>query len=202
VPWIVLLLAIPLATAETISADRQTGVRHLLRSLPLSPAAYLAGKLMGVWFGILSGLTAAALLFGLSGWLAYGPYDLGAYVGLWAIGVAPMALYLSGMCTLLAAGQATRGRAVLVGGAFGFACILSMLTQSWTLRDAVSPVRTAVVSYLYRSYFVRIAPTVRNWYPQSYQPAIVPLTIASGAVQVALTWLVIWLWIGRREDTE
>ena len=197
VPWLLLLLTVPPIAAETIPLDRQVGVRELLDSLPLSRGTYLLGKLLGLWTGVLGGLAGVALLFGSSGWLFLGPYDLSEYLLLWKIGVAPMVLFVSSMSALLAAGQPTRRRAMLVG----FTCLLygvfTSMTPCLCLRDAVSLAQPAVIEYLNDSYFLRTAPV--DWFHPTYPPEIVPLALGLGALQVALVWLLVWLWMRWRE---
>lgn len=199
VPWMLLLLTVPLIAAETIPQDRQAGVRELLNSLPLSPGVYLTGKLLGVWAGVVAGLAGIALLFGLLGWLLHGPYDLGEYLVLWAVGVTPLTLFTSGMSALLAAGQPTRRRATLVGSAFVMYCVTMLMTTSLTLWDAASLARPSLVHYLQRSYSLRIAPQAREWSHHIYPPGIVPLAIGLGALQMAMVWLIVWAWMRWKE---
>ncbi len=202
---LLLILAVPLIVAETIPKDRQVGVRELLDSLPLSLAVYLTGKLLSVWTGMLVGLTGVAVLYGLEGWLIHGPYELGMYLVLWMVGIAPLALFTSGMSTLLPAGQPSRRRAIVVGVAFAAYCVAMMATTSGTIEDVVSLARPSVFFILHG---------LAGFTPQdvfslgvladigliSYPSTQIPLTIGMGALQVALVWLIVWAWTKWKES--
>lgn len=194
-----LTLAIPPIVAETIPKDRQVGVRELIDSLPLSPGIYVTGKLLAVWVSMLVGLVGVAVLYGLGGWLIQGPYDLGVYLVFWTVGIVPLALFTSGMSTLLPAGQHTRRRATLVGMAFAAYCVAMMLTTSGTVKDVVSLARPSVFLDLQSRYVVpyRILSDLDII---SYPAAQIPLTIGFAALQVALVWLLVWFWMRRKES--
>ena len=102
---LLLILALPIVVAETIPLDRHTGVRELLDSLPLSREVYLAGKVLSIWIGLLIGMAGVALLDGWLGRSWHGPARLAIYLQLWTFGLAPLALFISGVSVLLAAGQ-------------------------------------------------------------------------------------------------
>jgi hypothetical protein len=197
--WLALLPTVPPVVAEVIPMDRQAEVRELLDALPLRPGVYLLGKLLAVWVGILLGLAAAAALLGLAGWLVDGPFSLREYAAVWGIGVVPMALYVAGVSTLLAAGQPTRRRAAFVGGAVTVFSICAFLASPQTLWDAVNVTKPTVVRYLYWRYFVEIAPVAREWYSPAYSPTVIPLALGSAVLQMALVWLGAWLWRRQKE---
>jgi len=187
VTLLLLILAVPPMLADTAARDRQVGVRELLDSLPLSPALYLTGKLLGAWASLLAALAGVAVLHALMGWLIQGPYDLGVYAVWWAIGAVPLALYTAGMSVLLAAGQPTRRRAALVGMAFAAYCLVMAVTTSGTVRDAVSLARPSVFLVMFLGLLAEIGLT-------SYPPFQIPLTLGLGALQVVLAWLIVWVW--------
>ncbi len=181
------ILAIPPIVADAIPKDRQIGLRELIDSLPLSPGWYLTGKILGVWAGVLVGLMGVAVLYGLGGWLFYGPYDIGIYLLLWLVGIVPLVLFTSGMSALLAVGQPNRRRATFVGMAFAAYCLAMSVTTTGTVSDAVSLARPSVFlvlhGYVTQNTFLGLVTRIGL---ASYPPTQIPLTIGLGALQVAL----------------
>jgi len=205
-PTVILLLivAVPPIVAETIPKDRQCGVRELVDSLPLSPGVYLLGKLLSAWISILVGLAGVAVLYGLEGWLIHGPYEMGMYLVLWVVGVAPLALFTSGMSVLLPAGQPSRRRAIAVGVAFAVYCVTMMATTSGTIEDVVCLARPSIFFVLHG----RHGGTFQDVFGLgvladigliSYPTTQIPLAIGIGALHVVLVWLVIWVWMRWKE---
>jgi hypothetical protein len=198
VALLLMTLAVPPVVADTIPRDRQVAVRELLDSLPLDRGTYLAGKLLGAWAGVTAGLVGVALFTGLTAWLLFGPFYLDAYLALWAVGVGPLALFTSGMSILLASGQPTRRRAVLVSIGFAVCCVAMLLTTTGTVRDAISLARPSVFLALQSRY----VPTLRAFVEMGlygYPPAQISLTVGGGALQVALAWLGAWAWMHWKE---
>jgi hypothetical protein len=194
VALLLMVLAVPPVAADTIPRDRQIAVGELLDSLPLHRGTYLAGKLLGAWAGVTVGLVGVALLTGLTARLLFGPFYLDAYLALWAVGVVPLALFASGLSVLLASGQPTRRRAVLVSIGFATCCVAMLFTTTGTVRDAISLARPSVFLALQSRHI----PTSRAFVKMglySYAPAQVPLTIGGGALQIALAWLGAWAWM-------
>lgn len=198
VALMLLILAVPPVVAEAIPKDRHIGVRELIDSLPLSSATYLTGKLLGVWVSMLVGLVGVAVLYGLGGWLIHGSYDLGVYLVFWIVGIVPLALFTSGMSALLPAGQSTRRRATFVGIAFAAYCVVMLLTTSGTVIDAVSLARPSVFLFL-QAENVSPYSILSDLGIISYPPGQIPLTVGLGALQVALVWLLAWLWMRWKE---
>jgi len=219
IPLLLLSLAVPPIVAETIPLDRQAGVRELLDGLPLSRGTYLLGKLLGVWVGVLSGLVVVAALTAAVGQLLTGPFDPGAYLVFWGLGIVPLALFTSAMGTLLPVGQPTRRRGVFVGVAFSAYCVATFMTaRGKNLWDAMSLARPTVFFVLRSKYLERaITNAVREFCGASgpgclggglsemagsvlgLSPAQAPLTIGLGALQVAVVWLIVWVWMRWKE---
>jgi hypothetical protein len=194
VALLLMVLAVPPVVADAIPRDQQCVVRELLDSLPLGRGTYLAGKLLGAWAGIVVGLAGVALLTGLTARLLFGPFYLDAYLALWGVGIGPLALYASGMSTLLASGQPTRRRAVLVSVGFATCCVAMLLTTTGTAWDAVSLARPSVFLALQSRHIPALRGFAKlGWY--SYAPAQVLLATGGGALQVTLAWLGAWAWM-------
>jgi hypothetical protein len=212
------ILGLPVVVADAVPRDREIGVRELLRSLPWGHGVYLAGKLLSVWAGVVCGMAVAAVLSLLVGWAFLGAQDVRAHLALWGYGLLPLALYVSGMGALLAATQSTRRRAALVGVAFAVYCVVMLLTTSFTLWDALSLARPSSVVAVQQAYLEQeIADLVQEYGSFSdldtfdrmsiaalglrlgISQGLVPLALGSGALQVALVWLVVWLWMQWKE---
>lgn len=214
---VLLILSLPPIVSETIPKDSQLQVRELLRSLPLGSGVYLAGKLLSVWSSLLAGLAAGGLIAGLAYRALFGSYDLGAYLLLWLGLVVPLALFVSGLGTLLASTQPTRRRGTLVGVVLGGWCLFTYLlplkTWSGTL---LGPSRFTLILSLVQDYIERfVAEVLARCGGQSGIPCpegvsqdpsllpgiavppaatFIPLVIAGGALQVAVVWLAAWGW--------
>jgi hypothetical protein len=212
------ILGLPIVVADAIPRDREIGVRELLGSLPWGHGIYLAGKLLSVWGAVVCGMAVAAVLSLLAGWALLGAQDVRAHLALWEYSLLPLALYVSGMGTLLPAMQPTRRRAALVGVAFAVYCVAMLLTTSFTLWDALSLARPSSVFAVQQAYLEQeIADLAEEYGSFSHiEPfgqvsiaagalglhipqGLVPLTLGSGVLQVALTWLGVWLWMRWKE---
>jgi len=223
---LVLTLLLPILVADTVPRDRQWGIRELLNSLPITSSTYLGGKLLSLWASLLVGLGAAGVVTALVWRLVIGPYDLSIFLRLWLVGVVPLALINSGLSMLLAAGQPTTRRAILIGVAFVLVCIvgqavgLSLFADRVVLsvRENVQP-GYSVGDLLWSAmdpgrialslYFVIVQPGNALGVPSNLVQAVrntvsfdkVWLSIGGGAVQLALIWLVV-LWWMRCQDRE
>src|SRR5262245_1646851 len=62
--YLVLSLMLPPVLADSIPRDRQEGVSELLDGLPLSPAIYLLGKILGAWLTTLMALAVVGVAAG------------------------------------------------------------------------------------------------------------------------------------------
>jgi hypothetical protein len=125
-----MVIMLLLMNAETIPLDKHYRVRELLNTLPLGRAAYLGGKLLGVWIGLLVGLIICMILYIPVAQSQFGAFDISLYVRLWFAVLLPGAIFASGISVIGASGASTRRMAVLIGlalipvGVFVFALII------------------------------------------------------------------------------
>jgi hypothetical protein len=215
--YMFLIMGLAVVVADVVPRDRDLAVRELLDSLPRGYGVYLAGKLLSVWGSVLGGMLVVAALALLTGRVFLGPQHVLAHLAVWGYGLLPLALYVSGMGTLLPAAQPTRRRGVFVGVAFSVYCVAMLLTTSFTLWDAISPARPSSLFALQQAYLERAMSEAQALgsvrygdefgqllalnvgLAEQFPRRLVPLTIASGALQVALAWLVVWLWMQWKE---
>jgi len=207
--FLIAVIMVPLLAANAIPKDQQTGIRELLDSLPLSPATYLAGKLFGLWLGLAAGVGLAALAAGILWRLMVGPFEPVLFIEIWLVGTMLLAFINGGTSMLLAAGQPTHRRAVLVGGAYILLClvglgyIFSIDTGWWRW---LNPARPAMVIY-YTLGFPGAAAGLDSWtrvgieiLQQTARRSDVFISIGFGLLQVGLLWLIVWQWMERYRD--
>jgi ABC-type transport system involved in multi-copper enzyme maturation permease subunit len=109
---LILLALIPAMTAEIIPLDRQLKLHDLLRTLPLSRAAYLTGKVLSVWLGLLSSMVLIAA--GLGAFVAAtSTLDAEAYINLWLL-LLPHILMAASVPILAASILSSRRQAALM----------------------------------------------------------------------------------------
>jgi pimeloyl-ACP methyl ester carboxylesterase/ABC-type transport system involved in multi-copper enzyme maturation permease subunit len=203
---LIAVLMIPLVVADTIPKDRQAGVRELLDSLPLSPGTYLAGKLFSLWLSLLVGVGLAALIAGVVWWLVIGPFKLEIFLDLWLVGVMLLTLINAGLSMLLAAGQPTNRRAILVGGAYVLLCLVGMGfvfsadTGWWRW---LNPARPALMLYYTLGFPGAIegnddlTRAGLEFLRQIASREDVLRSLGAGLVEVGLVGLVVWQWLRR-----
>jgi hypothetical protein len=109
---LILLALIPAMTAEIIPLDRQLKLHDLLRTLPLSRAAYLTGKVLSVWLGLLSSVVLIAVGLGIFV-AATSTLDAGAYLNLWLL-LLPHILMAASVPILAASILSSRRQAALM----------------------------------------------------------------------------------------
>lgn len=201
------MLLLPLTVADTIPRDQQEGMRELLDSLPLPPAAYLAGKLFSLWLSLLTGLSLTALVAGGVWWLGIGPFELALFLDMWFVGAALLLAINAGFSLLLAAGQPSQGRAVWVGGGY---VLLSLVGLSFAFAEAggwqwLNPAHPAVVLY----YLLGFPGAVQGhdaWTQAGLaliqrvaSRDMARLSLVAGLVQVGVLWLIVWQVFKRRK---
>lgn len=106
--------ALPLLVAETIPLDSKLNMRDTLDCLPLPLWTYLAGKVLGVWLGVLIALAVCIPVVGAVFYWKLGAFNLWIWLQVWGAVVVPSGLLSSGLGVLFAAAQLTRRRAILV----------------------------------------------------------------------------------------
>jgi hypothetical protein len=205
---LILTLFLPILAAETLPLDRQHGVRELLDSLPVRPGLHLAGRLLGLWAGVLGSLAVAALVDAAAGRPWHGPLDLGRYAALWLGSLAPAALFLSAAALLFAAPLPNRRAAALFGivlGVFSFFGQASASRLNLTPLTAVWPpyylrqlnlLMSSLLETDYRAQVAALGVQVQYFGPSPWQDLIaVPLLCALGPLQLVAPGLVAWLWL-------
>ncbi|CAG0942506.1 hypothetical protein ANRL1_00961 [Anaerolineae bacterium] len=196
--YIVLLLMLPVIAADSVPKDRQLGVRELLDSLPQSTGTYLLGKVLGFWAAASVGAAGAMVITGLGLWLLVGPFQIDRYLTTWLAMVIGVGLVNAGLSILLAAGQATRRRALFIGVTFTVLCMIANVgsfgrgNEFWAV---VSPGRQAITSY----YF--IAAWFDTGLPQLITERDVALALAAGVVELIVIAGAAILWLPRRETS-
>lgn len=193
-----LVLFAPAVVAETIPKDQQHGVRELLESLPLSPGLYLAGKVISVWIVLLAGLALNAFVNGVLWWGVVGPFDWPWYLEMWLVGALPLVLMNPSLGVLLAAGQPTQRRALLVGVALAVALIILQVPGFLTLNNAwgwVNPGRSFFFLYFLVNHTAPepLLGTLLTW----LTPEALRWSILAGLAQVAALWILVWAWMRR-----
>ena len=189
-----LAFVLPILVADTIPLDQQLGTRELLDSLPLSIGVYLIGKTAGVFVAAIAGIVFALAVTAVSWRLAVGPYDLISYLQMWLLGGGTLVALNGTLAALLAAGQPTRRRAVvLVILVWGLAMVTvgGALTGDGGVASYLSPVRGPIIMRYTR--FDAYSST-----PVMFFSADMAQGLAIGLIEVALVAIVVWAWMRRR----
>lgn len=196
-----LALILPVMVADTIPLDRQYGVRDLLDSLPVSRAVYLGGKLLGMWAAVLIGLGMALAFVALAWMLRVGVFDLGSYVEMALAGAASVAVLNGGLGVLLAVGQPTRRRAILVviGALALFIFVLPAITNNWDLRlsfngQILNPLRMPIINRYLFNVQAEAGLSVESA-ALMVPPEMVRDTILAGLAELAVVWALAWGWL-------
>lgn len=108
-------VGVTLMMGEIIPLDRQFKVRELLDTLPLSRTAYLGGKLLSAWAGLLLGIIIIGAISALAIRLILGVYDMRVFLAMWVTMLLPTSFVASGLSLLAASPFSSRRTAVLVG---------------------------------------------------------------------------------------
>jgi ABC-type transport system involved in multi-copper enzyme maturation permease subunit len=193
--YVVMLLVLPVVSADVIAKDRHYGVRELVDGLPLTTGTYLTGKLLGWWAAAGSGLVLAMVVVGAGMWVLIGPYHLAQFAGTWLAFGWGIGLINSGLSLLLAAGQPTRRRAIISGVVFAALCLfanVSLIGLSGPLWNLLSPGRQAIsIHFMLEAWrdqvTTQIAPT-----------ADVLWALLGGVLEVVVVWAIVWAWMRRK----
>lgn len=192
--WIVevifMLVMFPLIVAETLPRDRQFGVRELLDSLPLSPFAYLSGKLLGAWISVAAGATVLVVGAGIAWRIVAGPYQLGPFLAMGLTGIGLLSVLNCGLAILAAAGQRNASRALLVGLACVVIVPLLLIPIGTTSPvQLLSPLRLPIF-YYYLNLGGAGLPTF-VWFGKSLSAnTAFALTAVGGFVELAIAGIV------------
>ncbi len=181
------LLLFPILMADMIPKDRQYGVRELLDTLPLPGGVYLGGKLFAAMLSALCSLMITLIVMGVAWWIVIYPYVLGDYLVMVLLAVLPVGLLSTGLIVLLAAGQPTRRRAILLGIGFAIASLVLVgfgLTKSIYLLDYFNPSRPLAFKY----YVMGMSG---GGIPSSFELVSIgqlALAVGAGILEVAVLW--------------
>jgi hypothetical protein len=157
-----------------------------------------------MWAAILTGLGLGAAAIGAAWWLAVGPFDLRWYASAWLLGALPLALINPSLGLLLAAGQPTHRRALLVGISVSVAGLILLAPGFLTLNSAwswVNPGRPVFFLYFLVNW-ARLDPAANpldallsRW----LTPGALRGSIVAGLAQVGVGWGLVWAWMRKRE---
>lgn len=193
--YLIVLLVLPVVSADVMARDRQHGVRELLDGLPLTTGTYLTGKLLGWWAAAGMGLLAALVIVGAGLWVLIGPYHLDQFASMWLAFGWGIGLVNSGLSLLLAAGQPTRRRALIIGVVFAALCLfanIALIGQSGPLWNTLSPGRHAIsIHFILEAWSNQVMVQVS---PMSD----VIWSLIGGAIEVGVMWLAVWVWMRRK----
>jgi hypothetical protein len=191
-----MLLVLPVVSADVVAQDRHYGVRELVDGLPLTTGIYLTGKLLGWWAALGCGLLLAMLIVGAGMWVLIGPYHVGQFAGTWLAFGWGIGLVNSSLSLLLAAGQSTRRRAIIIGVVFAALCLfanISLIGRSDPLWNLLSPGRQAIsIHFMLEAW--------RDQVPAQIVPtADVLQALLGGVIEIAVVGTIVWAWMKRRE---
>ena len=207
--WLVMMLLVPIVVADTVPKDRQFGMRELLDSLPLTTGTYLSGKLLSLWVSLLVSVVCAMLVGGLTWQFGVGAFNWEIFLEVWLVGGLGLALVNSGLSMLLAVGQPSNRRAVLVGVGFA-AASLAMIGVVFilpgTFWQAMNLARPVLTLYYFLGWpganfgesgaAAAGMQAIRAYAPRSQAW----LSIGVGLLQVAAAYGLAWGWVRRRAD--
>ena len=195
--YMITLIILPVISADVIARDRQHGVRELLDGLPLTTGTYLGGKLLGWWVSVSIGLAAAMVAVGAGLWILIGPYHVADYAVAWLTISRGVGLVNSALTMLLAAGQPTRRRAIMVGVVFAAVCLfanITLLTEPGLVWNVLSPGRQAITMHFF----------VGAWNDAILEQVAtheeVLWSLMGGVLEVAVVWVGAWWWIKTRNE--
>ena len=120
------LILIPLLVADAIPKDSKFRMRELLDTLSMESGTYLAGKVIGAVLMSIESLTIPYMFLGILWWTLISPFDLLPYLALWIGSLVPVAIFSAGLAVLIASGQPSRRRALLVAVVLVVTACLSM----------------------------------------------------------------------------
>lgn len=181
---IAVVIALVFFVSEVIPLDGAYRTHELLNSLPLSRTSYLAGKVFGVWLGLLSIILIAVVLSAI--WFRVNfAYDVRYFLLLWFVVVVPVILICGAVAVLLPSWLTSRRLAI----------VFSLFVIPFALYIVVSAVTTmtGVGVFLHPSYAYYAYTT-----PDSRSVEIIPVqmifTLIRYVVLLAIVWTVAWVW--------
>ncbi|HSD85433.1 MAG TPA: hypothetical protein VLG46_16340, partial [Anaerolineae bacterium] len=156
---------------------------------------YLGGKVLGWWASVAIGLLLALAVAGVGCWVLIGPYHVDQLVVAWITIGWGIGLVNSTLSLLLAAGQPTRRRAIMVSVIFAAICLfanVAFLVETNVLWHILSPGRQAISMHFF----------LDAWRDQMSLPVAtaqeVIWALIGGAIEVVAAWVIMWAWIRRK----
>lgn len=193
--YTVLLLLVPPVVADIIPKDRQSGVSELFNSAPLSQAAYLLGKLLGMWLSLLYGMGLNLLITVIAWRVLLGIVVLGPMLEVWFFAAGTVLLLNGGLAVLLAAPLPDRRLAILIGVVVAIFSLVSLGTDlPHNLAFYFNLSRPA-----YLDYYAFRGLTETGILPIVVETTLrdIWLTLLAGLAQLLVVGLVAWRWLVR-----
>ncbi|MBI1280589.1 MAG: alpha/beta fold hydrolase [Anaerolineaceae bacterium] len=139
---VIMTVVLPLLTADVFATERQQRISELMESLPVSKAATLLGKVMGIWIAAIISLFASTVIIAAVWRIIGGIFDLYPLIDLVLVGVLPLILFNTSLSVLIGATQPTRRSALLA--VFGVLIITSAISL---LSSGLLPSQWHVLNY-------------------------------------------------------
>lgn len=193
---VTLAMLLPIAIADTIPRDSAYGVRELLETLPVPPAVYLAGKVVGLWLSALIGLVVLMVAVGAAYYGLLGAFNIGQYLEMWLSAALLLVIINGALGVLLPVGQTTRRRAVIIMIAL-FMLPIAAVGQAFepdSILYYLNPVRPAVIFH----YVGQMGQEAGKMVP-AFQSREVLRAFIVGLIELAVVWIVVAWWARRKE---
>jgi hypothetical protein len=150
---------------------------------------------LGWWVAAGVGLLLAMVVVGAGMWVLIGPYHLTQFAATWLAFGFGVGLINSSLSLLLAAGQPTRRRAIIIGVVFAALCLfanVSLMARSEPLWNFLSPGRHAIsMPFMLGAWLeeaaTRFAPTTD-----------VVAALLGGLFEIVVVWTIVWAWMRRK----
>lgn len=187
---VALSILLPIIVSGTIPKDEQWGVRELFDTLPMSPGVYLAGKVLGLWAGVLVGLLVLAVVVGVLYRAIVGSFDLLLYIEMWLLVGVSLVVLNGTLGVLVPAGQPNRRRAVVLMVVV-FTLPFLLLQGSFdtsSLLAYVNPIRFAIV--MHYSTALNNSMTI----PVDATRDLIA-TLVAGVAELVLVAALVWGWM-------
>lgn len=137
---ILLAVAIPPLLTEIIPLDARFKMTELIWTKPLSKAAFLAGKVLSVWFGFAGVMAVAALILFVFARTQFRTLDAWLYIRYWIVLILPLTFVVSGYSVLLGGLTRSRRASLFIG--------LAVLPLAlWTFMGSAA--MTSMMNFLY-----------------------------------------------------
>ena len=180
-------IGVTLLMGEVIPLDAQFKVRELLGTLPISRAAYLGGKLLGVWGGLVIGWLLVGVIAFIALRLIISIFDWRVFVLLWLLLPLPATLTSAAISMLACALVSSRRAAVFVG--------LLVLPFAFYL-NAMSVVNFVNLTVLLDPIYTYGSPLL----PSNEQIVIDAVQgVLNHILVIAFTWGIVLFLVNRRE---